>query len=60
MGIEPSAILAFRDEYVDLADDDQFDDAKALSKNVFLIDEFIAAEIKPGILIKICLQKKPG
>ncbi|HZZ76858.1 MAG TPA: FAD-linked oxidase C-terminal domain-containing protein [Puia sp.] len=46
IGIEPSAILAFRDEYVDLADDEQFEDAKALSKNVFLIDEFLAAEIK--------------
>jgi FAD/FMN-containing dehydrogenase/Fe-S oxidoreductase len=52
LGIEPSAILAFRDEYVDLADDDQFADAKELSKNVFLIDEFIAAEIKAGNLDK--------
>ena len=41
LGIEPSAILTFRDEYVDLADDDQFEAAKELSKNVFLIDEFI-------------------
>ncbi len=46
MGIEPSAILTFRDEYVDLADDDQFVAAKELSKNVFLIDEFIATEIE--------------
>lgn len=48
VGIEPSAILTFRDEYVDLADDEQFAAAKELSKNVFLIDEFIAAEIKRG------------
>src|SRR5450432_3467111 len=52
LGIEPSAILTFRDEYVDLANDDQFEAAKLLSKNVFMIDEFIAAEIKSGKLDK--------
>ncbi len=46
LGIEPSAILTFRDEYVDLADDEQFAAAKELSKNVFLIDEFIAVRNK--------------
>lgn len=48
IGIEPSAILTFRDEYIDLATDANFEAAKALSKNVFLIDEFIAAEIEKG------------
>jgi len=48
IGIEPSAILTFRDEYVDLADDDQYENAKRLAKNVFTIDEFIAAEITKG------------
>jgi Fe-S oxidoreductase len=48
IGIEPSAILTFRDEYVDLADDDYFTAAKELSANVFLIDEFIAKEIDKG------------
>ena len=48
IGIEPSAILTFRDEYIDLANDDQLEAAKQLSKNVFLIDEFIAGEIKNG------------
>ena len=43
IGIEPSAILTFRDEYIDLADDDNFDTAKTMAKNVFMIDEFIAA-----------------
>lgn len=50
IGIEPSAILTFRDEYIDLANDDQLEAAKQLSKNVFLIDEFIAAEIKNGTI----------
>ncbi|MEO8111994.1 MAG: FAD-linked oxidase C-terminal domain-containing protein, partial [Ginsengibacter sp.] len=48
IGIEPSAILTFIDEYVDLATDENFEAAKALEKNVFLIDEFIATEIDKG------------
>jgi len=48
VGLEPSAILTFRDEYVDLADDGLFDIAKELSKKVFTIDEFIAREIDKG------------
>ncbi len=58
LGIEPSAILTFRDEYVDLADDALFEDAKRLSKNVFLIDEFIAAEIKAGKLDRNLFTKE--
>lgn len=52
VGIEPSAILAFRDEYIDLADDDILDKAKALSKNVFYIDEFLASEMASGRIEK--------
>jgi Fe-S oxidoreductase len=48
IGIEPSAILTFRDEYIDLADDDQLIAARQLAANVFLIDEFIASEIEKG------------
>ncbi len=48
IGIEPSAILTFRDEYIDLADDNLFEAAKKLSKNVFTIDEFLAKEIDKG------------
>ena len=48
IGIEPSAILTFRDEYIDLADDNKLEMAKKISANVFLIDEFIAAEIEKG------------
>ena len=40
IGIEPSAILSFRDDYLRLADD--VESAKELSKYVFLIEEFIA------------------
>ncbi len=52
IGIEPSAILTFRDEYPDLASDALLEKAKSLAKNVFLIDEFIAAEIEKGNISK--------
>ncbi len=46
IGIEPSAILSFRDEYLRLATDTI--SAKKIAKNTFLIDEFIALEFKKG------------
>lgn len=52
IGIEPSAILTFRDEYPDLATDEQLVAAQALSKHAYLIDEFIAAEIGKGNINK--------
>jgi FAD/FMN-containing dehydrogenase/Fe-S oxidoreductase len=58
IGIEPSAILTFRDEYVDLAHDDQFETAKQLATNVFTIDEFIASEIEKGNISKQLFTKE--
>jgi Fe-S oxidoreductase len=52
IGVEPSAILTFRDEYPDLASDDQLTAARELAKNVFMIDEFIAREISKGAIKK--------
>lgn len=52
VGIEPSAILAFRDEYIDLADDDIFEQSKELAKHVYYIDEFLAAEFVAGNIDK--------
>ena len=46
IGIEPSAILTFRDEYPDLVDENLLEDAKNLSKNVFMIEEFLSNEIE--------------
>lgn len=45
IGIEPSAILTFRDEYIDLTRDKMQVKAQALSQHVFTIDEFLAAEL---------------
>jgi len=51
VGIEPSCILSFRDEYLKLADELK-DDAIRLSKNVFLYDEFIVGELKKNKIRK--------
>lgn len=48
IGLEPSCILGFRDEYPDLMPDSLIDAAKALAKNALLIDEFIAREADAG------------
>lgn len=48
VGIEPSCILSFRDEYPDLVDSNLKQDAINLSKKVFLYDEFIVNEIEKG------------
>lgn len=52
IGIEPSAILTFRDEYPDLASDQNVESAENLSRNSFYIDEFIAKEIADGNIKK--------
>ena len=52
VGIEPSAILAFRDEYIDLAENHNIKDAKDLSSNTYMIDEFLEREILAGKIIE--------
>lgn len=46
VGIEPSAILTFRDEYLRLADDQEA--AKQIAANTFTIEEFLSKEFKIG------------
>lgn len=48
IGIEPSAILTFRDEYLDIVADKNLEAAYYLKKHTYLIDEFIANEIAAG------------
>jgi FAD/FMN-containing dehydrogenase/Fe-S oxidoreductase len=48
IGIEPSAILGFRDEYPELAGADLKSEAHRIAASAYLIDEFIAAEMKSG------------
>ncbi|MFD2823491.1 FAD-binding and (Fe-S)-binding domain-containing protein [Lacinutrix iliipiscaria] len=46
IGIEPSAILTFKDEYLKLADD--LPSAEHIAKHTFLIEEFLQKEIQLG------------
>ena len=48
VGIEPSAILSFRDEYIDLASSKNKQKALQLSKQTFTIEEFISNEFEKG------------
>ena len=48
VGIEPSAILGFRDEYPDLVPQTLASKARTLAGNTLLIDEFLAREIDRG------------
>jgi FAD/FMN-containing dehydrogenase/Fe-S oxidoreductase len=48
IGIEPSAILGFRDEIPDLVPNHLIRSAEELGKNTFLIDEFFARETDRG------------
>jgi FAD/FMN-containing dehydrogenase/Fe-S oxidoreductase len=48
IGIEPSAILCFRDEYPDLCNDQLLESAKKLAKNAYLVEEFLAKEARAG------------
>lgn len=48
VGIEPSAILGFRDEYPELAGKELKQAADSIAANSFLIEEFITREYKAG------------
>jgi len=48
IGIEPSAILTFRDEYPDLCRGDLKAKAKTFASKTFLIEEFLAQELDKG------------
>lgn len=50
IGIEPSAILTFRDEYPDLVSQDKKGEAAHLAENCFMFDEFIMNEVKKGAI----------
>lgn len=60
IGIEPSGILTFRDEYPELVDKHLVDDAGKLAKNALMFDEFMEREIKAGRIDKnlFTIEKK--
>lgn len=50
IGIEPSAILTFRDEYIDLANEKNKTTARALATNSFTIEEFLSKQATAGLI----------
>lgn len=48
IGIEPSAILGFRDEYPELAGNEMNEAVNRIARNSFMIDEFLSMEYKNG------------
>lgn len=52
VGLEPSAILSFRDEYLSLCDPELAGQADEISQSAWLIEEFIVREYKAGKISK--------
>ena len=60
VGIEPSAILGFRDEYPDLVGADLREKALSLARHALLFDEFIVQEIEAGNITSEQFTTKPA
>ena len=50
VGIEPSCILSFRDEYPDLVPHELRNEAQHLAQNALLFDEFLQREMEAGYI----------
>lgn len=50
LGVEPSAILSFKDEYPKIVDSSLVEEANNIAKHVYLIEEFIAKEIRSFVI----------
>lgn len=48
VGVEPSALLCFRDEYPELVAAEHRGAARALARHAFLLDEFLLREVEAG------------
>ncbi len=48
IAVEPSTILSFRDEYIDLVDESLIEDAKRIAPHCLSIEEFIVEEYEKG------------
>ncbi|MBR3653357.1 MAG: 4Fe-4S dicluster domain-containing protein, partial [Bacteroidales bacterium] len=59
VGIEPSCILSFRDEYPDLVPPEMRPAAKALAANCLLFDEFIMREVAAGHIASDAFRDAP-
>ena len=60
VGIEPSCILTFRDEYPDIVSDTYRTDAEQLAKTCFLFDEFLMREVEAGRITSDAFSDMPA
>jgi FAD/FMN-containing dehydrogenase/Fe-S oxidoreductase len=58
IGLEPSAILSFRDEYPNIVDKRMHNAAQQLAQHVFTIEEFLFAEKELGNIISASFTKE--
>lgn len=58
IGIEPSAILSFRDEYPDLVHGKKKETARYVAGNTFMIDEFLIREMEKGLITAEAFTRK--
>ena len=59
VGIEPSALLTFRDEYPEIAGSALAGDARAIARNALLFEEFICREIGKGNITSTQFTDQP-
>lgn len=59
VGIEPSCILSFRDEYPDLVNPSRRREAQHLAENCLLFDEFLMREVARGNISKEDFKADP-
>ena len=60
VGIEPSCILSFRDEYPEIVGADYREAAQALAKNSLLFDEFLMREVEAGRISREAFSDMPA
>lgn len=60
VGIEPSCILSFRDEYPHIVSDSYRADAEQLAKKCLLFDEFLMREVEAGRISKAAFTDLPA
>ncbi len=60
VGVEPSAILGFRDEFPRIVPAELKDDAQALASCTFMVEEFLAMEMEKGKISREAFTDKPA
>ena len=60
VGIEPSAILGFRDEFPDLAGEKHRPEALRLAQHTFTLEEFVAREFRAGRINSDMFTEEPA